>query len=57
VAGGVAGEEDAVLDGRSQLVGDPVALVADGVDGELVGEPERAGLDVVARLERADPDA
>ncbi len=30
VTGGVTGEEHAVLDGRTQLVGDPVALIAVG---------------------------
>ncbi len=35
--GGVADEEDAVLDRRAQLVGNPVALVAVGRQAEVAG--------------------
>src|SRR6185312_16152681 len=41
VTGRVADEEDAVLDGRAQLVRDPVALVALGRDAEVAGEAYR----------------
>ena len=57
VPGAVADEEDAVLDGRAHLVGDPVALVAHGGDVEVAGQAHGRLLDVVARLERADADA
>ena len=57
VAGGVADEEHAVLDGRAQLVGDPVALVALRWQAEVVGEPHGRLLDVVGGPERADADA
>src|SRR5687767_6005871 len=56
VAGGVAREEDAVVDGVADLVRDPVALVADCVLAEVRCEPDRRILDVVARVERADAD-
>ena len=54
--GGVAGEEDAVLDGRPQLVGDPVALVAHGLGAEVLRELHRVVLHVEARVEGADAD-
>ncbi len=53
----VADEEHAVLDRAAHLVGDPVALVADGVDVEVRGQAHGRLLDVVARVERADADA
>ena len=55
--GRVADEEHAVLDGGAQLVRDPVALVALGVDAEVAGEADGGLLDVMRRPERADPDA
>jgi hypothetical protein len=57
VAGGVADEEDAVLGGRSDLVRDPVALVANRRHVQVAGQAHRLLLDLVARLERADSDA
>src|SRR5688572_22484711 len=57
VAGRVADEEDAVLDGRSQLVRDPVALPALRGDADVLRELQGRLLDVVARVERADADA
>ena len=57
VPGAVADEEDAVLDRRAHLVGDPVALVAHGRDVEVAGQAHGRLLDVVARLEGADADA
>ncbi len=57
VPGGVPGEEDAVLDGRAQLVGDPVALVALGRQAEVRGEPDGRLLDVMGGPEGADADA
>ena len=40
----------------AQLVRDPVALVADGVAAQPLGELDRRLLDVEARVERADAD-
>ena len=56
MAGGVAGEEDAVLDGVAELVGDPVALVTDGLRAEILGELDGVVLDVEARVEGSDAD-
>ena len=56
VAGGVAGEEDAVLGRVAQLVRDPVALEADGVRAQVLGQLDRVVLDVEAGVERADAD-
>ena len=57
VAGRVADEEDAVLGGRPQPVRDPVALIAVGRQAQAGRQPHGRLLDVVARVERADPDA
>ena len=56
VAGGVADEEHAVLGRRAQRVRDPVALVAERLGAEVLGQPHGRLLDVVARVERADAD-
>src|SRR5271156_4873056 len=57
VTGGVTGEEHAVLDGRAQLVGDPVALIAVGRQALIAGQPDGWLLDMVLWPERADADA
>ena len=54
--GRVADEEDAVLGRRAQLVGDPVALVADPVAAEVLGQELGRLADVEAGVEGADPD-
>ena len=53
----VAHEEDAVAGRLAQLVRDPVALVADGVPRQVLGEQHGGVLDVEARVEGTDPDA
>ena len=57
MAGGVAGEEDAVLGRRAELVRDPVALVAHGVRAQVLGQLHGVVLHVEARVEGADADA
>jgi hypothetical protein len=57
VAGGVADEEHAVLRRRAQRVRDPVALVAERLGAEVLGQPHGRLLHVVARLEGPDADA
>ena len=54
--GRVAGEEDAALGAAAQLVGDPVALVADPVAAEVLGEQLGRLADVEAGVEGADAD-
>ena len=54
MARGVAGEEHAVLDGRTQPVRDPVALVAVRRQPEIAGERHSRLPDAVVRVERAD---
>ena len=56
VAGRVAGEEDAAPGRRAQLVGDPVALVADAVAIQVLGEHLGRLADVELRVEGADAD-
>src|SRR5207344_2608532 len=56
VPGRVAGEEDAALGGAAQLVRDPVALVADLLAVEVVGEQLDRGAYVEAGVEGADAD-
>src|SRR5207342_3596910 len=56
VPGRVAGEEDAALGGAAQLVRDPVALVADLLAVEVVGEQLGRGAYVEAGVEGADAD-
>src|SRR4051794_869469 len=57
VAGAVAGEEDAALGGGPQAVREPVALVADRVGVQALGERDGRLLDVAARVVGADADA
>ena len=57
VPGRVAGEEDAALGALAQLVGDPVALVADPVGVEVFGQQLGRLAHVEARVEGADADA
>src|SRR3954447_24717543 len=57
VAGAVAGEEDAALDGSTQAVREPVALVADNVGVQAPGERDGRLLDVATRVVGADADA
>ena len=52
----VAGEEDAVLGRVPQLVGDPVALVADRIAVQVARQPDGRLLDADAGVERADAD-
>jgi hypothetical protein len=52
----VADEEDPVLGRRPQRVGDPVALIAAGLDLEIGGEAHRRLAHVEARVKRADAD-
>ncbi len=54
MARGVAREEHAVLDGRTQPVRDPVALVAVRRQPEIAGERHGRLPDAVVRVERAD---
>jgi len=56
VPGRVAGEEDAALGRPAQLVGDPVALVADPLPPKVLGEQLGGVADVEAGVEGADPD-
>jgi len=55
--GRVPGEEDTVLGGAAQLMGDPVALVAVGGQAEVGGEADGRLLDVVGGSVGADADA
>src|SRR4051794_39510758 len=56
VAGRVAGEENPALGAAAQLVGNPVALVADAVGIQVFGEKLGGGADVKTGIEGADPD-
>ena len=56
MAGGIPGEEHAVLGGGAEAVREPVALVADGRRPVAGDEVLRRLLDVVARRVGADPD-
>ncbi len=57
VARRVAGEEDPVLGRAAQLVGDPVALVADRRPLQVLRQQHGRVLDVKAGVEGADADA
>src|SRR3954452_15620673 len=57
VPGAVAREEDAVLDGGAQAMREPVALVANRVGVQALGERDRRLLHMAARVVRADADA
>ena len=57
VARAVAGEEHAVLGRGAEAVGDPVALVAVRLGGDVLEQPQRRLLDRIVRVERADADA
>ncbi len=54
--GRVASEEDAVLGRLAQGMGDPVALVADGVGAQILGQSHRRFAYVEPRIKRADAD-
>src|SRR5439155_6714876 len=57
VPGGIAREEDTVLDRAPQLVRDPVSLVALGREPEVARQPDSRLLDVVRWPEGADANA
>ena len=56
MAGGVPDEEHPAIGRLADPVGNPVALVADRVALQVVGQPYGWLLDVEAGIERADPD-
>jgi hypothetical protein len=56
VAGGIAGEENSLVGSVPQLVGDPVALPADLLGTDVIGQQFGRLTDMESRVEGADPD-